>query len=127
MLYDFPSSNAERERSMSRYKSLGTLRYNLSSNDGKMNEKVIFTPTADYSIKHNGHTYAIFISDALDAKLKKYKPEKHVGVELSIKSKLVSHHSRPLQAVHNQARVEIEVKTDGSSSLKLVGLTMPAK
>lgn len=82
---------------MSRYKSLGTLRYRLSSGKSggktKIKHKMIFIPAAERLAQHDGKKYAIFIggkvdSKILDAKLRKYKPEINNGIELSVSDTL---------------------------------------
>ena len=119
---------------MSRGKSIGTIRYSFSPGDGEVAEKVIFIPTEDYSVKYNGKDYAIFISDDngsepddIHGQLKIYQPEKHIGIDVHVLSDLVPDTSVILQAAKDQARVEIEVETDSTIGLKLVGLTIPAK
>lgn len=116
---------------MARYKSIGTLHYSLSLVDGKTMPKTIFTPSADYSLKHNGKDYAIFVSGDLQTgnlggQLIEYNPKKHKGIDLSVGSNLLPHAPFALLAAKDQIRVEIEVENNDASGLQLVGLTVPA-
>lgn len=117
---------------MSRYRSIGTLRYSLSTDDGRETVKVIFIPTEDYSVKYNGKSFAILVTDDsvagdLDGQLKEYKPEKHIGIDLHVGSDLALIVSAVLQAAKDQTRVEIEIESDKAYGFSLVGLTIPAK
>ena len=112
---------------MSRYKSVGIVHYNLSTHDDGIVEGITFVPEDNWSVKHRGKSYAIFISNEPEALAIKYKPEKQRGIDLPIAADLTARALSALHAAKEQVRVEIEVEADGTSGLKLVGLTVPAK
>lgn len=118
---------------MSRYASVGTLRYHLSKQgDERPATKIIFVPSEEYSIKHHGKTYAIFVS-AREALLRKYEPESKRGITLNVADSLADHlYLSALQAATGRARVEIVVmETEpgcaDTPDLELVSITVPAE
>ena len=117
---------------MSKYISIGTLRYRISMQDGNESQTIFFIPSEDYSVKHHGKNYAIFISTHR-ALLREYKPEDKQGIKLHVASDSADHLCLPaLKAAKDHARVEILVKEtqsggDDTPDIEFVGITIPAE
>ena len=117
---------------MSKYTSIGTLRYRISMQDGNESQAIFFIPSDDYSVKHHGKNYAIFISTHR-ALLRKYKPENKQGIKLNVASDTAKHLClSALKAAKDHARVEIVVKEtesggDDAPDIEFVGITIPAE
>lgn len=104
------------------YVSMGTIRMRLRAQAAT---EVFFTPDRDYSVKHGGGTYAVFVESGNkpNARIINCDPKKGGRIELASPHSALR--NAVLDAAVNQKKVEIYIKKE-TDRWSLTGITIPA-
>lgn len=103
---------------MSDYTSQGTVRVEFPAKKGAR-ITLHFVPVDNFSVKHRGKTYAIFMGkNCTDAITKKYRER---GIPIMVRRRVGL-------VLHNAGQVEVEVKVKkAGKKFELVSVEIPAR
>ena len=103
------------------YVSRGTVRATIRFEGNKSVRRVHFIPTSDYSVKHKGKQFAVFVSTESNGKSRALIKDCDYAFECA---ESLFNVATIAAVTHVQAEIEVE---ESDNKCKVIGITIPAK